>query len=146
MAPILSGDPATGGGSVIDMISDAIALIEFLRKHYEEYKVLSALFDWKGKRIEGDSELRVEITPDPKRKDVWFYHVVGPKDYVFVHMPVVAGLYPDYATVGGAPNPDANYFRYVDTPLSSFSEGAPNTRVNFIVYGYRPKDLLKAKK
>ncbi len=56
------------------MISDALALIEFLRKHYEEWKVLSILFDWKGKRIEGDSELRVEITPDPKRKDVWFYH------------------------------------------------------------------------
>ncbi len=108
--------------------------------------LLSALFDWQGNRIEGDTELEIERIPEPQRADAWFYRVKGPRDYVFVHMPVVAGLYPDYATVGGAPNPDANYFRYVDTPLSSFSEGAPNTRVSFIVYGYRPKDLLKAKK
>ncbi len=128
------------------MISDAIALIDFLRKHYEEYKVLSALFDWRGNLVEGDSRLKVQVIPDPKRQDVWFYQVKGPKDYVFVHMPVVAGLYPDYALVGGGPNTDANYFRYVNTPLSSVSGGASNTRVSFIVYGYRPKDLLKAKK
>ena len=146
MAPILSGDPATGGGSVIDMISDAIALIELLKKHYEEWKVLSALFDWQGNRIEGDTQLEVERIPEQRRPDVWFYRVKGPEDYVFVHMPVVAGLYPDYALAGGGPNTDANYFRYVNTPLSSFSKGASNTRVNFIVYGYRPKDLLKAKK
>jgi len=127
------------------MISDAIALIEFLRKHYDEYKVLSAFFDWQGNLIEGDEQLRVEKIPDPKRQDAWFYHVVGPEDYVFVHMPVVAGLYPDYARIGDGKNTDADYFRYVNTPLSSVQGGASNTRVSFIVYGYRPKDLLKSK-
>ncbi len=129
------------------MIGDALALIEFLRKHYEEYQVFSALFDWQGKRIEGDEELTVEKIPDVGREDVWFYRVKGPKDYVFVHMPVVAGLYADYALgPKSSKNPDARLFRYVNTPLSSVQGGASNAIVDFVVYGYRPKDLLKAKR
>ncbi len=31
---------------------------------------------------------------EPQRPDAWFYRVKGPRDYVFVHVPVVAGLYP----------------------------------------------------
>ncbi len=127
------------------MISDALALIEFLKKHYDEYHVLSALFDSEGKRTEGDSELEVEKIPSG-REGRWFYRVKGLEGYVFVHMPVVAGLYPDYALAGEGPNTDATLFRYVNTPLSSAQGGVANTLVDFIVYGYRPKDLLKFKK
>ena len=128
------------------MISDALALIEFLKKHYDEYHVLSAFFNSEGRRKEGDSELEVQKVPVKDRVGIWFYRVKGPEGYVFVHMPVVAGLYPDYALAGEGPNTDATLFRYVNTPVSSVQGGAANTLVDFIVYGYRPKDLLKFKK
>lgn len=36
------------------MISDAIALYELLTKKWKEYKIISAFFNWKGERIEGN--------------------------------------------------------------------------------------------
>jgi hypothetical protein len=61
-------------------------------------------------------------------------------------MPVVAGVYPDYPLVHGTKNSDASFFRYVPTPLSSAMGGNANVKVDFIVYGYPPKALLKAKR
>lgn len=124
------------------MVGDVLALIEFLRKHWEELHVVQGFFDADGNRMEGDEELSVNIH-STDRDNVWFYEVVGPADYVFVHMPVVAGLYADYA-LRGSKNPDARFFRYVNTPMSaSISGGASNVKVSFLVYGYRPTDLLK---
>lgn len=141
-------DTSLSPATLAVMIGDALALIEFLRKHYDEYHVVSALFDWEGNRIEGDKELTVEKLPalPAKKESHWFYRVSGPKDYVFVHMPVVSGLYADYPLAGQGPAGDASAFRYVNTPLSSSMKGgAANTQVSFIVYGYHPKYLLKAK-
>ena len=125
------------------MIADAIAILNELKAHYDEWGVRNALFDWQGNRIEGDDDLRVEVTRDATRDDCWFYHVHGPKGYEFVHMPVVAGVYPDYGHPAGSKNADARFFRYVPTPLSSAMGGNPNVKVNFVVFGYPPKALLR---
>ena len=129
------------------MIGDALALIEFLRKHSEALRVLSALIDWQGNVVDGDEKIGVEIIPIEDGKRVWYYRITGPEGYVFVHMPVIAGLHLDCARMHDRVTTDANYFRYVSTPLSgSIKGGAPNTEVDFLVYGYRPKDLLATRK
>ena len=128
------------------MIGDFLALIHELKAHYDEWWVVSALFDWKGNRIEGDKKLNIKIQKDPSRNDCWFYRPEGPERYVFVHMPVVPGVYPDYPLVGGTSNADTAFFRYVPTSLSSVMGGNANVKVDFIVYGYPPKALLKTKK
>ena len=129
------------------MISDAITLIEFLRKHWEQYSVISALFQWNGTRIEGDERIIVEKIPVEGREDTWFYKIREIEGYVFVHMPVIPGsVYIDNAKVKGEKNPDAKLFRYVGNIFSPvISGGNPNVKVDFIVVGYKPRDLLRMK-
>ena len=99
-------------------------------------KVISGLFDWQGNLVEGDDKLKVEVIRDKNRPDIWFYHMTSPKEYVFVHMPVVAGVYPAYGVHGGGTNRDARYFRYVDTPLSSHTGGVANTQVGSVLHNF----------
>jgi len=133
---------------MIGIIGDALALIELLKRHYDDWGVVCALFDWEGNRVEGSPTLTVRRIPDATgRNDAWFYEVSGPEGYVFVHMPVVAGLYVDCALTGKPTNKnaDARFFRYVGTPLSSAMGGVANTLVSFVVFGYPPKALLRSK-
>jgi len=126
------------------MISDAISLIEFLRRNWERYKIISAIFNSDAKRIEGDDNIMVDkiLTKNTKQ---WFHRVKPFEDYVFIYMPTIPGaVYIDHATKEGEVNQNAEYFRFVNNPLSTFqSGGAPNVIVNFIIVGYRPKDILK---
>ena len=71
--------------------------------------MLSALFDWEGNRLEGNDDLHINRIPEQKRDDVWFYRVIGPDNYVFVHMPVIEGVYPDFALTQGTKKP-GRYF------------------------------------
>lgn len=125
-------------------IADTKAFVEFLKSRWDELQVLSAMFDSDGKIIKGDGNLSVRKHPTDD-EHVWFYEVSGP-GYKFVHMPTVAsGLYADCGLPPNSKNPDARFFRYVNTPLAQLTKPAPkNTRVNFLVYGYRPTDLLHA--
>lgn len=129
------------------MISDAIALYEFLRKHWDEYIVISAMFSHDGKFIAGDRRIKVKKIPVKGRTDMWFYRVDPLDDYIFIHFPVNPGaVYIDNGKLSGESNPDARLFRYVGNPLAHFeSGGSPNVKVDFIVVGYKAKDLLKLK-
>lgn len=125
------------------MIGDVISLIEFLRNHYSEYSVKSALFSSDSKRIEGDLIIEVIKIPSSNNSRIWFYKVKEVEDYEFVYMPVIPSLFTDYGQIQNQQNPDSKIFRFVGNPMSSFtSGGAPNVITNFIVVGYRPKDIL----
>lgn len=128
------------------MIGDVISLIDFLRKHYSEYAIKSALFSSDGNRIEGDDTIQVSKIPSSANPQIWFYRVAPVDGYEFVYMPVIPSLYVDYGQLKGQNNPDANLFRFVGSPLSTFASGGdPNVISNFIVVGYRPKDLLSVR-
>jgi len=128
------------------MIGDILALIDFLRKYWTEYSVKSALFNSDGKRIEGDSFIEVDKIPMRGNDKVWFYKVKDKPEYEFIYMPVIPSLSVDYGLKDGAANPDAKIFRFVSNPMAGFtSGGASNVIADFIVVGYKPKDLLSAR-
>ncbi len=128
------------------MISDAIALYELLTKKWKDYKVISAFFDWKGNRIEGSENIEAEIHyfKDAPRDEAWFYSIKNYEDYVFLRIPVNPGSVVE-SPVSDGKTPDANFFRYIKSP-DGFVRNVghwPNVKVDFMVIGYKPKDLLK---
>lgn len=128
------------------MIGDALALIDFLKKHWTEYSVKSALFNADGMRIEGDDFIVVDKISVQDNEKMWFYKVREQPEYEFVYMPVIPSLHIDYGQIQGTQNPDAKVFRFVGNPLAKFTSGGePNVLANFIVLGYKPKDLLSAR-
>lgn len=130
------------------MISDILALYNFLKDETTEASILSALFSATGDRIKGDEGIQVIKHAIPDSQDKWFFEVKPILDYVFVPYPVNPAVSLDFGTPNGKPNPDSRFFRFVSTPLSLYSSGGePNVLVNFIVYGYSPEDLMtKGKK
>jgi len=128
------------------MIGDALTLIDFLKKHWTEYSVKSALFRADGTRVDGDDFIVVDKIPVQDNDKIWFYKVREQPQYEFVYMPVIPSLHIDYGQIHGAQNPDAKVFRFVGNPLAKFTSGGePNVIADFIVVGYKPKDLLAAK-
>lgn len=125
------------------MISDAIALYELLRGIRLEHRVLSALFDADGSRVEGDDELSVRVHQGAGDTNKWWYETCGPTGYEFVRIPVnVGGVVESLGQAQGQGSRDSKYFRYVAAPDGRVHGDLVNVRVNFMVFAYRPKDLL----
>lgn len=128
------------------MISDVISLIDFFDKTKHSVSTKSALFRWDGTKIEGDNEIQIVLSSDPNNSKIWFYKVKDINPYVFVYMPVIPSLFIAYGVASGEKNPDAKFFRFVASPMSKFTSGGEeNVKVDFIVVGYKPKDLLNIK-
>lgn len=131
------------------VIGDAIALIQFLRDLSADVGVLSAIFDADGNRKAGDEGVSVKIHRVPedeaKGNKVWFYEIHGPEGFEFVRAPVnPEGVIEAHGTRTDGTNPDARYFRYAPVPDGNIYSGSrPNVRVDFMVFGYKPEDLLK---
>lgn len=127
------------------MISDAIAIYELLQKKWGEYKVISALFKWDGSRSYGDE--KIVITKHDAEDGSWFYSVNELDDYVFIRIPINASCVIERpGTVPGDKSADSKYFRYIAVPDGHIYGGTlPNVRVDFMVIGYKPKDLLNIK-
>lgn len=130
------------------MISDVLALWNFLDEQLDTASVFSALFDADGNRKGGSDLVKVKlIRSGPVDGPIWFYQVEPYKDYVFVPMPVNPALYFDYGQLNSSNNPDARFFRFVASPMSRYSSGGePNVKVDFMVFGYKPDDLMNRKK
>ncbi len=139
----------------METIADAIALLELVRRIYGGYKnrkIIGALFDWQGKRLQGDEKLNVKVHGTAQTgSSYWWYSVEPIDDYQFIRIPVnVGGVMEavDKAEEQDQPSfaqqtPDARYFRYVHAnPLKEWV----NVRVNFMVFAYKPSDLLSTSK
>lgn len=99
-----------------------------------------------GARIEGDDFIVVDKISVQDNEKMWFYKVREELEYRFVYIPVIPSLHIDYGQNHGIQNPDAKVSRFVGNPLAKFtSVGEPNVLANFIVLGYKPKDLLSAR-
>jgi hypothetical protein len=127
------------------MIGDAIALLDFLRRMYGDYKIISTLFDADGVRIEGDEEIVVHVHKEPGHPNEWYYSVEPIEGYQFVRIPMNAGaVIESLASLEGFQTLDASYFRYVPVPDGLLRWGGviPNVRVQFMVFAYKTSDLL----
>ena len=125
------------------MISDAIAMYELIRRIYGEHKIVAALFDWKGERLEGDERLKVNLEMVGKGGDLWFYQIEPLEDYQFIRIPVnVGAVIESLGTFEGEKTPQAKLFRYIPAFEGIIRAIIPNVKVNFMVFAYKPSDLL----
>ena len=126
------------------MIGDAIALFELIRKIYGESKIISALFDVDGNRIEGDEHLNISLHPLKDNDRVWWYEIQPFEDYQFIRIPVNASaVIESLGTPENNKNPVANFFRYIPVPDGHIYGGEiGNVKVKFMVFAYKPSDLL----
>lgn len=128
------------------MISDALALINLLQSQWKKYSVISALFNFEGLRVEGDRNIQVDRINVTNSKDKWYFRIKDLDGYVFVYMPLIPTVFVDYGILSNNINPNAKVFRFVGNIFSPvISGGNPNVLVDFIVVGYKPKDLLNIK-
>ena len=105
--------------------------------------------------MEGDERLEVEVHyaygKPQAGSDYWWYSVKPFDDYLFVRIPVNPGGVVEAVDkaegqdliAGAAKSTDARYFRYVQAnPLREWV----NVRVSFMVFAYKPSDLLSVSK
>jgi hypothetical protein len=129
------------------MISDILALWNFIDKELDHASVFSTLFDAEGRILEGSEIVKINLHKAQQNSIIWFYEVVPYKDFVFVPFPVNPALFLDYGLLNNSSNPDAKLFRFVSSPLSRYSAGGePNVKVDFMIFGYKPSDLMNRKK
>jgi hypothetical protein len=137
-------------------VSDAISMVTLIRQVYQNHRIISALFDWEGKRIEGSDKLKVKRVP--LFVNVWWYIVEPFDDYQFVRIPMNPGAVVEAVDQRSmtmqdpADTPEVASFRYVpahwpEKPvMASGRTYLPNAKVGFMVFAYKPSDLLTVSK
>ncbi len=122
--------------------------IEFIQK-IAGTGVISAYFRYDGTRVEGSEKIEIELSVSEKDKAVWWYSVKPVDDYVFVRIATIESCAHELVgTIVGEPMPDAKYWRWIAPVLPGRIYGGggdpSNLKVDFMVFGYRPKALIKA--
>jgi hypothetical protein len=132
----------------IGIAKTAYQALEFIRG-ISDSGIISAYFWHHGERIEGSEKIEVEIHYEKEDdKTVWWYSVKPLDDYVFIRVPLVESCANELvANVDGDPNPNAMYWRWIAPVLPGRIYGgnspSPNLKVDFLVFGYKPKALIK---
>jgi hypothetical protein len=106
--------------------------------------VIAAYFRHDGARIHGSDKIEIEL--HQKSETEWWYSVKPIQDYAFVRVPVVESCAHELVgQVVGEQVPDARYWRWIAPVLPGRIYGgeAANLKVDFLVFGYRPKALIK---
>ncbi len=126
------------------MIGDAIALLGLIRKIMAERAIRSAIFSWKGERIDGDEAIEVVVHPLEGNDSVWWYQVTPIAGHHFIRVPVNASaVIESLGTPSGSSNRDSDFFRYVPVPDGHIFGGEiPNVKVDFMLFAYQRSDLL----
>ncbi len=137
-------------------VSDAISMYSLIRQVYRNRQIVGALFDPDGKRIEGSDKLKVK--KHLGFQNIWWYSVDPLDDYQFVRIPVNPGAVVEAIDRGGTliadptDNPESGSFRYVPVHWPEKAVTAtgrpyvPNAKVSFMVFAYKPSDLLSVSK
>lgn len=111
--------------------------------------VISAYFRYDGTRVEGSEKIEIELERPNDNPDVavWFLRVKPVSDYVFIRYPLVESCAHELvATIMGEKQPTAEWWRWVAPVLPGRIYGGtepPNLKVDFLVFGYKPKALIK---
>ena len=125
------------------MISDILALYNFVNKELEQSSILKAFFSWDGSKITGDKEIKILLHRTTNNERCWFYEVLPYKNFIFTPFPTNPSVNLDFGAAENDKNPDSRYFRYVLSPLAKFTSGGEeNVKVDFMVFGYIPEDLM----
>ena len=131
--------------SAIGLVKSAYETLNFIRG-ITGTDVISALFRHDRTNVEGSKDIIVNLHPDSKNKAIWFYSVEPIDDYIFIRTPLIESC--ALEIIGqeeGKSQPDARYWRWVATGLPGriYGGDSVNLKVDFIIYGYKPKALIK---
>ena len=111
--------------------------------------VISGYFSHDGTLLEGSPLIEIERHPasDDSTGSVVFFRVKPVEQYIFLRYPVVESCAHEIVgQVSGESMPTAEYWRWVAPVLPGRIYGGsqpPNLKVPFLVFGYKPKALLK---
>jgi len=130
----------------IQIAKSCWAFLEYLR-WVAGADVISAYFRYDGTRVEGSDKVEVELHRVEGQASVWWFSVKPFSDYAFVREPVNPSCAHEIiGQVVGEALPDSRYWRWVAPTLPGQIYGGsdpPNLKVDFLIFGYRPKALLK---
>lgn len=136
--------------ALISTFSDAVAMIRLIRSIYREMgqpRCIGALFNWRGMRLDGESWIQLDVIGDENSAEVWWFRAKPMEDFQFIRLPVNAGAVIEVLRHETRErHPSVEWFRYIVPPPPGHvysGEPVPNVRCNFMVFAYRPKDLLK---
>ena len=138
-------DPSTITGGIA-VAQRGWALLEYVRSVVGA-DVIGAYFKHDGTRIEGSKKLEIESHRSAANPAIWWYSVKPIENYAFVREPVTPSCALEIVgQVVGETLPDSRFWRWVAPVLPGRIYGGddpPNLKVDFMVFGYRPKALLK---
>ncbi len=133
-------------------LSGAVKILQLVAevKKLTGSKPIAALFEWNGselKKLHGSDEIRIETYPDEKAAHVTWFSVKEKDDYTFLRFPVIESSIQELlGTEAGEDNPDTRYWRWVARPQEGVIVGGnydpPNIKMQFVVIGYKPKELI----
>ena len=132
----------SGGLSLAKGVYQALDFIRGLANS----DVLSGYFRYDGIWVEGSVRIEIELHPVESNKAIWWYSVKSVEDYVFVRVLVVESCAHEIVgQAAGEPMPDARYWRWTAPVLPGRLYGgeAVNLKVDFLVFGYKPKALIR---
>jgi hypothetical protein len=133
-------------GTSIELAKGGWEFLEYLR-HVAGAEVISGYFKADGTRIEGSPKVEVKLHPDESNPAIWWYSVKSIEDYVFLREPTNPTCAHELVgTVVGEKQPDSRFWRWIAPVLPGRIYGGdvpPNLKVDFLVFGYRPRALLK---
>ena len=123
------------------MISDVLALVDFIKKTQAEWNVKVAHFDGSGVKIHGDNDVNVTVRTTPNA-NMFYFEVITIDGYTFLRYPVnPGGVIEDLAPLTDGTF-SSTIFRFIREGRLSAS-GHTNVRVPFIVYGYKTEALTE---
>lgn len=122
------------------MISDALALIDFIKRTHAEWSVKIAHFDGSGQKINGDTDLLMQVH-NTATVGIFYFQVTPITGYTFLRYPVnPGGVIEDLGSLTDGTF-TSEYFRFIRAGRLS-ATGHLNVRVPFIIYGYKTETLL----
>ena len=132
--------------SGVSLVKDLFQFLKFL-KGVAGAGVISAYFKYDATKIEGSSEIDVDLIKTDKNEIFWFT-VKAVDDYIFIRFPLNdSGCEEIIGTVDGEVLPNPNCWRWVQAARSgTIVDGRyrpPNAKVDFAVVGYKPKAIIK---
>ena len=135
-------------------LSGAVKAMQFVGeiKKLTGSKPIAYFFEWDGsevKRVHGSEHVEIETHPDKEATSVTWFSVKEKDDYTFLRFAVIESAVQELlGQVPGEESPDTRYWRWVARPKEGVVVGgnyvAPNVKLQFVVIGYRPKELIDA--
>lgn len=130
----------------IDVAKSGWILLEYIYSVVGE-DVIATFFKYDGTPIDGSEKIELERHHVEGKPSVWWFSVKPIDDYAFVREPVTPSCaYEIIGTVSGE-LPDSRYWRWIAPAkpgvIISGNYEPPNLKVDFMVFGYKPKALLK---